>query len=172
MTSKATPITNIDNSPSSGEGLQMPIIQDILDEIGHEDVEFPSEPMVTHDTRDAMNNPRLNYQMDPNVNALPNNGYMPVGQTAMNMYQTGLLNSNTKTSVLSVVLRELRLPVLVVLLYTVFRRVKLDTLLAKRLPFAMTDGNLNVSGTLIGAAVFGLVFWGGKFAVENININI
>ena len=53
MSSKATPI-NMDSSPSTGEGLQMPIIQDILDEIGHDanPSEFPMEPMISHDTRD------------------------------------------------------------------------------------------------------------------------
>lgn len=171
--SKATPITSLDNSPSSGEGLQMPIIQDILDEIGHEESEFPSEPqMVTHETRGAMNTPRLDYQMDPNVNPIPNNTYMNNVPNAMNLYQNSLINRGNQKSLLSTILREVRLPVLVVLLYTIFRRFRLDTLMVKKLPFAMSNGNVNVTGTLIAAAVFGVVFWGGKFALENININI
>ena len=172
--SKATPITSLDNSPSSNEGLQMPIIQDILDEIGHEEVEFPNEPtpMVAHETRGAMNTPRLDYQMDPNVNPIPNNNYMGNVPNAMNMYQNSLVNRGNQKSILSTILREVRLPVLVVLMYTVFRRVRLDTLLVKKLPFAMSNGSVNITGTLLTALLFGVVFWSGKFALENININI
>ena len=151
MSSKATPITNMDSSPSSGEGLQMPIIQDILDEIGHDanPSDFPMEPMISHETRDTMNAPRLDYQMDPNINPLPNNMYAPSGPTAMNMYQNSLTAVKNGSGLLSKVVREVRLPVLVVLLYTIFRKVGLDVMLAKRLPFAMTNGNLNVAGITV-----------------------
>ena len=171
MTSKATPITNMDSSPSAGENLQMPIIQDILNEIGHEETDFPSEPMVSHD-RNEMNAPRFNYHMDPNVNALPNDNYSAMGPSAMNAYQNSLVQNNKTTGILSVILKEVRLPVLVVLLYTIFRRVRLDSLLVKKLPFAMNNGNINFAGTLITATLFGTLFWAGKFAFENININI
>ena len=171
MTSKATPITNIDSSPSAGENLQMPIIQDILNEIGHEETDFPSETMITHD-RNEMNAPRLNYQMDPNINPLPTDNYTTMGPTAMNSYQNSLVQNNKTTGILNVILKEVRLPVLVILLYTIFRRVRLDNLLVKKLPFAMNNGNINVVGTLLTATVFGGLFWAGKFAFENININI
>ena len=170
MTSKATPITSMD-APSGAEGLQMPIIQDILDEIGQSENDFPTE-MVTHETRDELNAPRLNYQMDPNINALPHGNYVPSGPTAMNMYQNALVNKSSGRSILSTVLKEVRLPVLVVTLFAVFHKTKLGEVMFKRLSFAMTEGNLNVSGTVLTALVFGLMFWGGKFALENININI
>ena len=173
MTSKATPISNIDSSPSGGEALQMPIIQDILDEIGHDEGDFPVEaPMITHETRDTMNVPHLNYQMDPNINALPNTNTNYNAPSAMNMYQTGLMNRTEKKNIFTTVLKELRLPVLVILLYTVFRRFRVDNLLVKRLSFAMTNGHVNVAGTMLTATLFAVVFWGGKFALENININI
>ena len=170
MTSKATPITSMD-TPSGGESLQMPIIQDILDEIGQSENDFPTE-MVTHETRDELNAPRLNYQMDPNVNALPQANYMSAGPSAMNMYQQGLVNRTSGRSVLNTVLKEVRLPLLVITLFAVFNKTNLGELMFKRISFAMTEGKLNVSGTIMTALVFGLVFWGGKFALENININI
>lgn len=163
--SKSTPINQISSLPSNGDdGIKMPIVQDILNEIQqNESLKTLETPVMTQDGRSELNVPSVNYQMDPNIQPLPNQGFQSMTMPNMMQYQQQLLSPpKSSESTLDIILRESKLPLLVGLVYLVMASPKVVNLISKNIAFAATDGVINTSGYLVLAVLTGVVFYLSK----------
>ena len=175
--SKATPINQLTNSiPSGGdETMQMPIVQDILNEIQQTDMSMSTPvvapPTMTQDGRSEFNAPRMNYQMDPNIQAMPSQGFQnPNAMSNMLQYQQQLLTPpKVTTSTIDVILREAKLPLLSSLIFLIIASPKIMNVITQNIAFTMTEGVVNTSGYVFLAVVAGVLFYLGKLLMSRLS---
>lgn len=177
--SKSTPINHISSLPSNSgsggdESMQMPIVQDILNEIQQtESMATMTTPpaMTTQDGRTEFNVPSVNYQMDPNIQPLPNQGFQNL--TAMpNMlqYQQQLLTppkSNEFT--LNTLIEETKLPLLTGLIYLIMASPRVISMITNNIAFTATEGVINTTGYIFLAVLTGILFYVGKLFMKKLS---
>ena len=185
--SKSTPINQISSLPSNNgggsggdESMQMPIVQDILNEIQHtESMTNMSTPsamtnppaMTTQDGRTEFNVPSVNYQMDPNIQPLPNQGFQNLSNMPnMLQYQQQLLTPpKTNEFTLNKLIEETKLPLLTGLIYLIMASPRVVSMITNNIAFTATEGVINTTGYIFIAIIVGILFYVGNLLMNKIS---
>tara|TARA_B100001287_G_C22547388_1_gene465141 strand:- start:292 stop:810 length:519 start_codon:yes stop_codon:yes gene_type:complete len=169
--SKSTPINQISSLPTSGgdESMQMPIVQDILNEISQSE-SMSTPPPMTQDGRSEFNAPSVNYQMDPNIQPLPNQGFQnTMAMPNLLQYQQQLLTPPKNTeSFLNTFMSEVKLPLLTALIYLIMASPKVMRIITSNIAFTVTGDVINTSGYILLAVLTGILFFIGKFMMNKL----